>query len=445
MVVGAINEDSSTTGVNTTPNEGSSDSGAVYVFVRNLGVWSQQAYLKPSNTGFGDWFGWSVAISGDTVAIGARAEDSNTTGVNTTPNDSANDSGAAYIFVRNSGVWSQQAYLKASNTGVGDRFGVSIAISGDTVVVGAPAEGSSTIGVNTTPNEGASLAGAAYVFVRSSGVWTQTGYLKASNTGAGDQFGTFVAVSGDTVVVGVPFEASSATGINGDQGSNASANSGAVYVFQGGGEPPVANAGPDQIVECTAQNQANVTLDGRGSSDPDKDPLGFSWSDSGGVLSTADMFSVPQAVGTKSYTLTVDDGSEQNTDSVSVKVQDTKPPAVTLTMTPDTLSPADHRMVSVTANLKITDCDPNAKVKLVSVTSNEADSGLEPADRADDIQQEAGGTDDRNFLLRAERAPAGKPKVVSSSNPPGRTYTITYEVTDSGGRKKTVSAAVRVP
>ena len=84
-----------------------------------------------------------MAVSGDTVVVGAYREDSNATGVNGNQNDnSAADSGAAYVFVRNGTTWSQQAYLKASNTGAGDRFGWSVAVSGDTVVVGAPAEDS---------------------------------------------------------------------------------------------------------------------------------------------------------------------------------------------------------------------------------------------------------------------------------------------------------------
>jgi hypothetical protein len=80
-----------------------------------------------------DLFGYSVAISGDTVVVGAFAEDSNATGVNgDQSNNSASNAGAAYVFVRSSGTWSQQAYLKASNTGVFHEFGRSVvAISGD--------------------------------------------------------------------------------------------------------------------------------------------------------------------------------------------------------------------------------------------------------------------------------------------------------------------------
>ncbi|MCB1205830.1 MAG: FG-GAP repeat protein, partial [Verrucomicrobiae bacterium] len=88
------------------------NSGAAYVFTRSGGTWSQQAYLKASNTGGDDRFGLSVAVSGDTVVAGAYFEDSNTTGVNSVPDDdgSANNSGAAYVFTRSGVTWSQQAY-----------------------------------------------------------------------------------------------------------------------------------------------------------------------------------------------------------------------------------------------------------------------------------------------------------------------------------------------
>ena len=230
VVVGALREDSSTTGVNGTPDEGASNSGAAYVFVRNGTGWSQQAYLKPGNTGFGDGFGISVAVSGDTLVIGADGEDSGTSGVNSTPDESASNSGAAYVFVRNGTTWSQQAYLKASNTNPDDRFGTSVAVSGGTVVVGAMFEDSSTTGVNSTPDQGAALAGAAYVFVRNGATWSQQAYLKAGNTGAVDFFGASVAVSDDTVVVGARSEDSSTTGVNSTPNEGAS-DSGAAYVF----------------------------------------------------------------------------------------------------------------------------------------------------------------------------------------------------------------------
>src|SRR5207247_2383118 len=100
--------------------------------------WSQQAYLKASNTEAGDRFGNSVAVAGDTVVVAAPWEDNNSTGVNGNENNTtASKSGAAYVFVRNGTNWSQQAYLKASNTEASDEFGSSVAISGDTIVIGA--------------------------------------------------------------------------------------------------------------------------------------------------------------------------------------------------------------------------------------------------------------------------------------------------------------------
>jgi len=234
VVVGAVDEDSSATGVNGNQADNSAaQSGAAYVFVRVGGVWSQQAYLKASNTEAFDQFGWSVAVSGDTVVVGAYQEDSNATGVNGNQADnSANGSGAAYVFVRIGGVWIQQAYLKASNTGAGDRFGFSVTVSGDTVVIGAQDEDSNAIGVNgNQADNSAAQSGAAYVFVRAGGVWSQEAYLKASNTGAGDQFGWSVAVSGDTLVVGAYQEDSSATGVDGNGADNSAGDTGAAYVF----------------------------------------------------------------------------------------------------------------------------------------------------------------------------------------------------------------------
>ena len=183
---------------------------------------AQQAYLKASNTGSGDLFGWSVAASGDTVVVGAKNEDSNATGINGDEADNlASQSGAAYVFVRDGETWRQEAYLKASNTGPRDSFGASVAVSGDTVVVGAPSEAST---------------GAAYVFVRNGTNWSQEAYLKASNTGPDDSFGASVAVSGDTIVVGARREDSNATGINGDEADNSASQSGAAYVFVRDGE-----------------------------------------------------------------------------------------------------------------------------------------------------------------------------------------------------------------
>jgi hypothetical protein len=190
LAVGAPREDSNATGVNGDQfNNSASFAGAAYVFVRSGTNWSQQAYLKGSNTEEGDRFAF-VAVSGETLVVSAFGEDSSTTGVNgDQTNNSAPDSGAAYVFVRSGTNWTQQAYLKASNTGASDRFGWSISASGDAIVAGAHQEDSNATGVNgNASNETGSNSGAAYLFMRSGTNWTHQAYLKASNTGAGDNF-----------------------------------------------------------------------------------------------------------------------------------------------------------------------------------------------------------------------------------------------------------------
>ena len=242
LAVGAQKEDSNATGVNSTQTDNSAtDSGAVYVFTRTAGTWNQQTYLKASNTDAGDDFGIPVALSGDTLVVGAALEDSNATGVNSTQTDnSATDSGAVYVFTRSGATWSQQAYLKASNTGTGDWFGYSVALSGDTLAVGALQEDSNATGVSTTApttaGSGATESGAVYVFTRSGATWSQSAYLKASNTGAGDWFGHSVALSGDgdTLAVGALREDSNVTGVSTTAPTTAGSGateSGAVYVF----------------------------------------------------------------------------------------------------------------------------------------------------------------------------------------------------------------------
>ena len=234
IAVAAQTEASAATGVNGNQGDNSAPfSGAAYVFTRSGSTWTQQAYLKASNTESLDRFGWSVAISGDTIVVGAIEEDSNATGINGNQGDnSAATSGAAYVFTRSGSTWTQQAYVKASNTDAVDGFGFAVAISGDTMVVGAPGEASNATGVNGDQgNNSAAGSGAVYVFSRSGSTWTQQAYLKASNTDGGDNFGVAVAISGDTIVVGAHMEASNATGVNGSQGDNSAAISGAAYVF----------------------------------------------------------------------------------------------------------------------------------------------------------------------------------------------------------------------
>ncbi|HED65389.1 MAG TPA: hypothetical protein ENJ09_07525, partial [Planctomycetes bacterium] len=132
------------------------------------------------------------------------------------------------------GTWSHRAYVKASNTGAGDGFGISAALFGDTLVVGAPDEKSNATGING--NQGNNFlrnAGAAYCFRRSpqDGSWAQHAYIKASNTGHTDRFGNAVAVSGNRALVGARQEESAATGVNGSEEDNSAFQAGAAYSF----------------------------------------------------------------------------------------------------------------------------------------------------------------------------------------------------------------------
>lgn len=285
VAIGAPWEASSARGVNgSQANNNLPYSGAVYIFVRDGTNWSQQAYLKASNTGRGDEFGIVAAISGDTLVVGAHGEASSAGEVNGNQNDNnAPSAGAAYVFVRNGTNWTQQAYLKTaynaaqnrfgravaisddtvvigafyegdrsgaayvfvrdgtnwteqarltgSNTEAGDGFGSSVGISGETIIIGAGGEDSSTTGIDgDSSDNSAPDAGAAYVFVRDGTTWSQQAYLKASNAEAGDNFGR-VAISGDTIVVGASSEASAASGVNVDQRNNSGSGAGAAYVF----------------------------------------------------------------------------------------------------------------------------------------------------------------------------------------------------------------------
>lgn len=162
---------------------GANDAGSAYVFVYAGGTWSQQAKLTASDAAANDHFGRAVAVSGDIVIVGSPNDD----------HAAGADAGSAYVFIRSNGVWSQQAKLTASDAAAGDEFGYSVAIDGETAVIGARFDS----------HAGGSLAGSAYVFIRCSGVtWTQQSKLTASDGTPNDFFGASVVISGNTVLAG---------------------------------------------------------------------------------------------------------------------------------------------------------------------------------------------------------------------------------------------------
>ena len=236
IVVGAPGEDSSAPGVGGDQgNNAKVDSGAAYVFVRFGSTWQQQAYVKSSNPDTTDQFGANVAIWGDTIAVGATDEDSNTSGINPQTNESAFESGAVYVFTRAIDIWSQQALIKASNAAAGDRFGSSVALDENILVVGARNEDSGAVGVGGSQMDNTLTdSGAAYVFARTGTTWTQDAYIKASNTDFYDNFGAAVSISGNTLVVGAFGENAPGSGLNPSEQSNVDTDSGAAYLFARG-------------------------------------------------------------------------------------------------------------------------------------------------------------------------------------------------------------------
>jgi hypothetical protein len=174
VVIGAPSDDT-LAGINT---------GSAYVLVRSGTTWAVQEKLLAPDAAEGDDFGFAVSASGDTVAVGAFADDTATTV----------DAGSAYVFVRSGTTWSLQQKLLASDAASDDYLGFSVSLFADALVVGALLH-DTPAGVD---------AGAAYVFARSGGTWTQLRELTAPDGMAGDFFGKSVALWGDTVVAGAP-------------------------------------------------------------------------------------------------------------------------------------------------------------------------------------------------------------------------------------------------
>jgi hypothetical protein len=165
------------------------DSGSAYVFVRDGDTWTQEAKLNADDGNFGDQFGFSVALHGDTAVVGAPHDD----------HFGGGDAGSAYVFVRDAGgAWTQESKLVAADFSSNDLGGHSVAISGDTAVMSAFQD-----------DDNGTSSGSAYVFARSvqdPTVWHQVKKLRASDADHGDMFARALAMDGDTLVVGAPFE-----------------------------------------------------------------------------------------------------------------------------------------------------------------------------------------------------------------------------------------------
>ena len=173
------------------------NSGSAYVYTKRYGTWTFQDKITPSDAFYGDQFGYSVAVSGDTIIVGSIQDD-----------DAGKNSGSAYIFKKSGPNWVQKAKLTASDAGELDQFGRSVSISGNTVVVGS-----------YNGNGSGNQSGSAYVFTTNGNTWTQQAKLTASDAEENDQFGVAVSISGDSIVVGSYFD------------DDAGPKSGSAYVF----------------------------------------------------------------------------------------------------------------------------------------------------------------------------------------------------------------------
>jgi FG-GAP repeat len=202
------------------------NSGAAYIFRRSGDTWAQHQKLSDPDGGLFDSFGRAVAIDGDTIAVGANKSDGPVA-----------NCGAAFVYVRSGDTWMLQQKLTAADAEADDTFGFCLDLQGDTLAIGA--YGEDALGAS---------AGAAYVFTRSDGVWSQQAKLTASDGVAADQFGTALCLNGDSLAMGAPYKS----------------NMGAVYVFVNDGgvwSEQQRLTAPDGAVEDGFGNYV-VELDG---------------------------------------------------------------------------------------------------------------------------------------------------------------------------------------
>jgi hypothetical protein len=218
--------------------------GAAYVFTRNGTAWTQQQKLSVSdNPSTHDGFGYSVAISGDSILVGAGGKDEG----------ASQDVGAAYIFTRSGTIWNEQRKLVASDGAPQDHFGWCVTLSGDLALIGAEDKNSRT--------------GNAYLFGRNGTAWGQSQKLAAGNGDAGDSFGQAVALSTTAALIGAPYHAASGASY-----------SGAVYGFtvtasSSDTTPPALNVPPTTTIEATGPDGAVVSYNVSASDDQDPQPI----------------------------------------------------------------------------------------------------------------------------------------------------------------------------
>ena len=192
--------------VGATSNQGSS--GSIYIFEHGKNSWEQQARINTKDAAVKDWFGWAVAIDGNTAVVGAYEDGGQG---QDRGGGIAEGPGFVYVFVRGAKEWTEQARLSAKDKAPVDRFGNSVSISGDLILVGAPFD-----------DDAGENSGSTYLFERQGETWREKAKLTASDAAEGDQFGWDVGIDGDTAVIGAPLD------------DDAGSKSGAAYIFSFG-------------------------------------------------------------------------------------------------------------------------------------------------------------------------------------------------------------------
>ncbi|MDP8229031.1 MAG: FG-GAP repeat protein, partial [Candidatus Electryoneaceae bacterium] len=265
-------------------HQGDDYSGSAYIFIHNGDEWTQQAVLTADDADAWDLFGISVSINGAYAIVGAYGND-----------DDGEQSGSAYIFVRNGDEWSQQAKLTADDADAGDVFGNAVSISGNYAIVGAYQN-----------DDNGDRSGSAYIFVRDGEEWSQQAKLTADDAGADDRFGECVSISGDYAIIGAIF--------NDDDGEN----SGSTYIFVRDG------------VEWS--QQAKLTADDADAQDFFGMPVSISGEyavigahhdgDNGENSGSAYIFIRERDEWTQQCKLTADDAAEDDEFGISVSISD---------------------------------------------------------------------------------------------------------------------------
>ncbi len=257
-IVGAYSEDENASGGGTL-----TDPGSAYIFLNTAGTWAQVQKIVASDRAVSDYFGYSVAISGDYAIVGAYQEDEDASGANTLTN-----AGSAYIFVNNAGTWSQAQKIVNSDRAAGDQFGCNVSISGDYAIIGANLEDEDAAGANTF-----NTAGSAYIIKNTAGTWTQSQKIVANDRANGDLFGTAVGISGTSIIAGAYQEDHDATG-----GGTFASSAGSVYFFGPAGAEinlkqnatNIANGGSFDIGNVVAGDNSGAftfTIENTGSAD----------------------------------------------------------------------------------------------------------------------------------------------------------------------------------